>query len=113
MLPTLPVWRCQTTCLTISARPSSSFRNLFRLTDESTATDDPAPSLQFYYRTFITTTSRSAGAPRDGTQSLTVSAAWDTPSHHPNQGDSFGARLPTFRARAADRTHVAYMPDTA
>ena len=26
---------------------------------------------------------------------------------------SVGTRLPTFHARAADRTHVAYMPDTA
>src|SRR6476620_3486510 len=26
---------------------------------------------------------------------------------------SVGTRLPTFHARAADRAHVAYMPDTA
>jgi hypothetical protein len=28
-------------------------------------------------------------------------------------GGSIGTRLPTFRARAADQAHVAYMPDTA
>ena len=52
----------------------------------NTATDDPAPSLHPHYRGFTTTTSRSASAPRDGTQSLTVSAAWDAPSRHPQTG---------------------------
>ena len=36
-----------------------------------------------HYRGFTTTTSQSAGAPRDGTQPLAVSAALDAPSHHP------------------------------
>jgi hypothetical protein len=34
-------------------------------------------------RSFAATTSQPASAPRDGTQSLTVSSAWDAPSHHP------------------------------
>ena len=33
----------------------------------NTATDDPAPSLGPHYRSFVTTTSRSASAPRNGT----------------------------------------------
>ena len=46
----------------------------------ATATDDPAPSLHPRSRGFRATTGRSASAPRAGTQSLTVSAAWDAPS---------------------------------
>ena len=46
-----------------------------RLIERTTATNDPAPSLHPHYRSFTTTTSRSASAPRDGTQPLTVSAA--------------------------------------
>src|SRR6266516_5294031 len=38
-------------------------------------TDGPAPSLPLHYRGFLTTMSRSECQPRDGTQSLTVSAA--------------------------------------
>src|ERR1035437_6426708 len=36
----------------------------FWLTERTTATDDPAPSLRPHYRGFITTTGRSASAPR-------------------------------------------------
>ena len=54
-----------------------------RLIERTTATDDPAPSLRSHYRGFTATTSQSASAPRDGTQSLAVSAARDTPSRHP------------------------------
>ncbi len=43
-----------------------------RLTEQTTVTDDPAPSLPLHYKGFITTTSRSASAPRIGTQTLTV-----------------------------------------
>ena len=57
--------------------------------------------------------SRSASTPRIGTQTLTVSAAWVTPSRHPHPpGGTIGARLLTFRATAADQAHVASMPDT-
>ena len=38
------------------------------------------PSLHSHYRSFVTTTNRSASAPRIGTRSLAVSATWDTPS---------------------------------
>jgi hypothetical protein len=50
---------------------------------EQTTLDGPAPSLHPHYRSFITTTNRSASTPRVGTQHLTVSAAWCSPSHHP------------------------------
>ena len=65
-------------------------------------------------RGFPTTTSRSASASRDGTHCLAVQPLGRLPLaiRHDANG-SVGTRLPTFRARAADRTHVAYMPDTA
>ena len=50
---------------------SSSTRLLpenFPVDRTNTATNDPAPSLRPHYRGFTTTTSRSASAPRDGTQ---------------------------------------------
>jgi hypothetical protein len=56
--------------------------------------------------------SRSASAPGDGTQSLTVPAAWEAPSHHPDQGSSVQARLLPFHADAAGQAHVASTPDT-
>ena len=80
----------------------------------NTATNNPAPSLHPHYRGFTTTTSRSASAPRDGTHSLTVSAASGyslSPTH--TRAGSVGARLLLFHAKAADRARVAYMPDTA
>ena|SRR5438477_4810119 len=40
-----------------------------------TSPDEPAPSLRPHYTGFPATTGRSAGARRDGTQHLTVSAA--------------------------------------
>jgi len=54
----------------------------FPVDQANTATDDPAPSLRPHYRGFLTTTSRSASTPRDGTQSLTVSAAREPPCRH-------------------------------
>ena len=57
--------------------------HLAQLIERTTATDDPAPSLRSHYRSFTATTSRSAGASRDGTPSLAVSAARETPSRHP------------------------------
>jgi hypothetical protein len=42
--------------------------------------DEPAPSLRPRYRSFSTTTGRSAGRRRNGTQRLAVSAAWRAPS---------------------------------
>jgi hypothetical protein len=40
-----------------------------------TSPDEPAPSLRPHYRNLAATTGRSAGARRDGTQHLAVSAA--------------------------------------
>jgi hypothetical protein len=58
----------QTVSLKTSARSYSFFQDLTRqgqVDRTNTATDDPAPSLHFRYRSFVTTTSRSA--PRNGT----------------------------------------------
>ena len=63
-------------------------------------------------RGFCATTSRSAGASRDGTHCLAVQPLGRLPLAIHNANGSVGTRLPTFRTRAADRTHVAYMPDT-
>jgi len=63
-------------------------------------------------RGFGATTSRSAGAPRDGTHCLAVQPLGRLPLAIHNTNGGVGARLPTFRTEAADRTHVAYMPDT-
>ena len=76
---------------------SSSTRLLpgLRLVDRTnTATDDPAPSLRPHYRSFVTTTGRSAGESRTGTRSLTVSAAWDTPFLHPCWAQLSGPAFP-------------------
>ena len=81
----------------------------------NTATNDPAPSLRPHYRSLSATTSRSASVPRDGTQPLAASAPLgDLPltRPHPRPG-SIGTRLLLFRAEAADRARVVYMPDTA
>src|ERR1019366_5159304 len=61
----------QTSCLLIwnglpdafSSSPQLLLEH-FWLTERTTATDDPAPSLRPHYRGFITTTGRSASAPR-------------------------------------------------
>src|SRR5260370_31515569 len=65
-------------------------------------------------RGFTATTSRSASGSRDGTHCLAVQPLGRLPLalRHEANG-SVGTRLPTFHARAADRTHVAYTPDTA
>ena len=70
-----------TSRLEISNDFPDSFNSVTRLLPENSgwpnnqATDDPAPSLRSHYRSFSTTTSRSADMPRNGTQSLAVSAA--------------------------------------
>jgi hypothetical protein len=64
-------------------------------------------------RGFAATTSRSAGASRDGTHCLAVQPLGRLPlATHFFMDGSVGTRLPTFHTEAADRTHVAYMPDT-
>src|SRR6185312_10101978 len=64
-----PTSKFQTVSLTISARSYSSSQDpTGALVDRTnTATDDPAPSLGSHYRNLVTTTSRSASAPRNGT----------------------------------------------
>jgi hypothetical protein len=96
-------------CVRLRSRPASCSR-------EQTA-DEPAPSLRPHYRGFTATTSRSAGARRDGTPRLPVSAAQRSPSRTRRPRRSarrgIGTRLPMFRAAAADQAHAASMPDTA
>src|SRR4051795_11741172 len=99
----------------------------------NTATDDPAPSLHphrakqklhHYYEPVRRRTPRRYSLPhefspfgtlplphppRAGTHCLTSSArSADSLSPTTTGPDSIGARLPTFRARAADQAHVAY-----
>jgi len=69
-------YACQTSHFDISNGFAEDFSSLMQLLPRpdralvdrtNTATDDPAPSLHFRYRSFATTTSRSASAPRNGT----------------------------------------------
>lgn len=82
-----------------------------------TTPDEPAPSLHPHYRCFITTTGRSAGAPRLGTQHLAVSAATvrslSLVSPLIEAASCIGTRLPPFHTEAADQAHATSMPDTA
>src|SRR5260370_38171397 len=56
------------------------------------STDGPDPSLHPDYRGFLTTMGRSECQRRNGTQSLTVSAAWDAPSRtSPPRADTVSA----------------------
>src|SRR5450756_102500 len=111
MPPTLPTSKYRTTSLATLTCPPDSFQELWLI--DQTTLNGPAPSLHPNYRGFITTTNRSASAPRVGTQHLTVSAAWRSSSYHPQlAGGGIGACLPTFHAAAADQARVASMPDT-
>jgi hypothetical protein len=94
---------------------SSSTRLLpehFRLIGQTTATDNPAPSLHPRYRGLSTTTSRSASAPRDGTH-IAPPPGGTLPVARPGRAGCVRARLLLFRTEAADRARVVYMPDTA
>jgi|SRR5215470_2034807 len=66
----------------ISARSRDSSRKL-RLIERTTAANDLAPWLRPHYRSLIATTSQSASAPRNGTQSLPDSAGRESPSCRP------------------------------
>src|ERR671922_763883 len=68
MPPRPAAWRSQTACRPASARSSGSSR--VTAVDHRASPDDPSPSLQPHYRTFIATTVRSAPVPRIGTQPL-------------------------------------------
>src|SRR5664279_5331214 len=105
----------QTTCTSDLTCPLVSSQDSAWLLEQQ-LTNEPAPSLHSDYRSFITTTSRSAGAHRIGTQRLTVSAARRAPSRHqqPSQatGSRISTRLPTFPVAAADQARAAFTPDT-
>ena len=114
MPPTPPTWKSRTAFLTTSACPSKLLPDYAPVdqtnkpqTTRPLRSTPTAPS-----RDFTATTSRSASAPRIGTQSLTGSARLGHSLSPPTLQGSTGTRLPTFHARAADQAHVAYMPDT-
>src|SRR5215469_5161928 len=78
---------CHTTCLGMANGFPSGSDMLTRLLpgqrpgcSGKQCPDEPAPSLRPHYRDLSATTGRSAGARRDGTQRLTVPAAWRAPS---------------------------------
>src|SRR6266700_4366196 len=87
------------------------------LVDHQTNPDNPPPSLQPHYRTFIATTRRSAPLPRIGTLPLADSAAWGSPfrrPHHPTVGhiEASGSHVPhqrlnRARATSAPDNHLA------
>ena len=68
--------------------------------------DEPAPSLRPHYRSFSTTTDRSASRCRDGTQRLAVSAAWRAPSRPGNTREQYRhlpSRVPCESRRPGSR----------
>ena len=93
----------------VHATPPSSRR----LTERTTATDDPAPSLRPRYRGFSTTTGRSASVPGDGTH---------VPTGHSRLGHSLSPHADAavsghaFSRSAREpqtRAHATSAPDTA
>ena len=77
----------------------------------NTATDDPAPSLHPHYRSFPTTTSRSASRTRNGTHTHAAHGLVPLARSQTRTGSVASGLLP-FHAEAADRARVASMPDT-
>src|SRR5438309_8911660 len=72
----------------------------------NTPCGEPTPSLHPHYRSFLTTTSRSASGRRVGTQRLRFPPYDALPLAHPRTTARMcriGTRFPTFRAGAADR----------
>src|SRR5258705_13078096 len=98
--------------LSMQFLPEARSRLIERTTPQMTQPLGSTPTAP--RRAFTATTSRSASGSRDGTHCLAVQPLGRLPLaiRHTHANGSVGTRLPTFRARAADRTHVAYMPDT-
>ena len=63
-------------------------------------------------RNFTATTGRSACAPRDGTQLLAFQTLGGLPLAARFRAGSVGARLPTFRTKAAGQAHATSAPGT-
>ena len=81
-----------TTSITRTAPQSADPPSLIRATSRVRV-----HKLRSHYRSLSATTGRSAGARRDGTQHLAVSAAWCAPSRPRNAaGAVSSARLPVF-----------------
>ncbi len=109
----------QTTRLEISNGLTCDFDSLTWLlpstsVDHQTNPDNPPPSLQPHYRTFIASTRRSAPLPRIGTLPLAVSAAWSSPSRRPHQHaiehiEASGSQVPH---RSLNRARATSAPDT-
>ena len=111
--PTPPASKYRTAFPPASARPSQLLPGMARLTERTQPRMTRPLRSTPITEGFITTMSRSASTPRNGTQRLTVSAACARSLSPPTRTDSVATCLPTFRAKAADRAHVASMPDTA
>src|ERR1019366_7540601 len=82
--------------------------------DHQTNQDNPPPSLQPHYRTFIATTRRSAPLPRIGTLPLADSAAWGSPLRRPRQhaAGHIRARGSHVPHRSLNRDRATSAPDT-
>src|SRR6187549_2228092 len=84
--------------------------NGFAVDRTNAVTDDPAPSLHPHCRGFLATTSWSASRTRNGTHTRATRGL--LPVSRSTRTRSVGPGLLLFRAKAADRAHVAFMPDT-
>ncbi len=94
--------------------PSTRFLPGTPVDQHRQTTDDPAPSLHPHYKGFTTTTSRSASAPSDGTQSLAAAVAWDTPCRHQRFPAAVSGRaFPRSTREQQSRLTSPSMPDTA
>ncbi len=109
----------QTTCLETSNGFACDFDSLTWLlpstsVDHQTNQDNPPPSLQPHYRTFIATTRRSAPLPRIGTLPLADSAAWGSPLRRPRQhaAGPIRARGSHVPHRSLNRARATSAPDT-
>src|SRR5512143_4073833 len=82
------------------------------LVDHQTNQDDPPPSLQPHYRSFITTTGRSVPLPCIGTLPLTAITAWSSPlpratsTHRTGNIMARGSHVPYQRLNRARATYV-------
>jgi hypothetical protein len=78
--------------------------------------NEPAPSLHSDYRSFITTTSRSASVSAsvlNASQFLLLDALpLATSDPYQATGNSISTRLPTFPVVAADQARAVFTPDT-
>jgi hypothetical protein len=114
MPPTPAVSKSRTACPPNLTCPRASSQEYPGCSCEQIA-DEPTPSLHPHYRSFITTTGRSASGRRIGTQRLRFPPCDALPLARPRptaRTCPIDTRFPTFRAGAADRARAAFTPDT-